>query len=46
MTAVIKIGNLSLDRGNMSHAVGVTKDNLDTYMKYATYQAAFTKEVK
>lgn len=43
MTTVIKIGNLTLDMGNVSHAVGVTKNNLDTYMKYATYQAAFTK---
>ena len=41
MTSVIKIGNLSLDMGNMSHAIGVTKNNLETYLKYLTYQASF-----
>ena len=32
MTSVIKIGNLSLDMGNMSHAIGVIKNNLETYL--------------
>ena len=41
MTSVIKIGNLSLDMGNMSHAIGVIKNNLETYLKYLTYQASF-----
>ena len=43
MTSVIKIGNLSLDMGNMSHVLGVTKSSLDTYLKYLTYQEAFNK---
>jgi len=43
MTSVIKIGNLTLDMGNVSHALGVTKNNLETHLKYLTYQAAFNK---
>ena len=43
MTAVLKIGNLNLDMGNMSHVLGVTKD---TYLKYATYQSSFEKGSK
>lgn len=31
MTSVIKIGNLVLDVGNISHVLGVTKNNVDTY---------------
>lgn len=43
MTSVIKIGNLTLDMGNVSHTLGVTKNNLDTYLKYLTYQEVFNK---
>ena len=43
MTSVIKIGNLTLDMGNVSHTLGVTKNNLETHLKYLTYQAAFNK---
>ena len=46
MTSVIKIGNLSLDIGNMSHTLGVTKNNLETHLKYLAYQAAFNKGSK
>ena len=46
MTSVIKIGNLVLDMGNMSHVLGVTKNNVDTYLKYATYQSSFEKGSK
>ena len=41
MTSVLKIGNLQLDMGNMSHVLGVTKNNIETYMRYAAYQAKF-----
>ena len=44
MTSVIKIGNLTLDMGNVSHALGVTKNNLDANLKYLAYQAAFNKK--
>ena len=43
MSSVLKIGNLTLNMGNMSHVLGVTKNNIDTYMKYATYQSSFEK---
>ena len=46
MSSVLKIGNLVLDMGNMSHALGVTKNNVDTYLKYVTYQSNFEKGVK
>ena len=46
MSAVLKIGNLVLDMGNMSHVLGVTKNNVDTYLKYVTYQSNFEKGVK
>ena len=46
MTAVLKIGNLILDMGNMSHVLGVTKNSMDTYLKYATYQSSFEKGSK
>lgn len=46
MTSVIKIGNLVLDMGNISHVLGVTKNNVDTYLKYATYQSSFEKGSK
>ena len=46
MTAVLKIGNLILDMGSMSHVVGVTKNSVDTYLKYATYQSSFEKGSK
>ena len=46
MTSVIKIGNLTLDMGNVSHTLGVTKNNLDAHLKYLTYQAAFNKGSK
>lgn len=43
MSSVLKIGNLVLDMGNMSHVLGVTKNNIDTYLKYTTYQSKFEK---
>lgn len=43
MSAVLKIGNLTLDMGDMSHVLGVTKNNIDAYLKYATYQSIFEK---
>lgn len=46
MTSVLKIGNLTLNMGNVSHALGVTKNNIDTYLKYVTYQSKFEKGVK
>ena len=46
MSTVLKIGNLVLDMGNMSHVLGVTKNNVDTYLKYVTYQSNFEKGVK
>ena len=46
MTAVLKIGNLTLGMGSMSHVLGVTKNNIDTCMKYATYQSSFEKGSK
>ena len=46
MTSVIKIGNLTLDMGNVSHTLGVTKNNLETHLKYLAYQAAFNKGSK
>ena len=46
MTSVIKIGNLSLDIGNMSHVIGVNKNSLEDHIKYMTYQAAFEKGSK
>ena len=46
MSSVLKIGNLTLDMGNISHVLGVTKNNVDTYLKYATYQSGFEKGSK
>lgn len=46
MSAVLKIGNLTLDMGNMSHVLEVTKNNVDMYLKYATYQSSFEKGYK
>ena len=46
MSSVLKIGNLTLGMGNMSHVLGVTKNTVDTYLKYATYQASFEKGSK
>ena len=46
LTAVLKIGNLTLDMGSMSHVLGVTKNSVDTYLKYATYQSGFEKGSK
>ena len=46
MTSVIKIGNLTLDMGNVSHTLGVTKNDLETHLKYLAYQAAFNKGSK
>lgn len=43
MSAVLKIGNLTLNMGNMSHVLGVTKNNTDTYLKYLAYQSNFEK---
>lgn len=43
MTSVLKIGNLRLDMGNMSHVLGIqnTEKGVSTYLKYATYQSKF-----
>ena len=40
---VLKIGNLRLDMGNMSHVLGIqnTEKGVSTYLKYATYQSKF-----
>lgn len=46
MTSVLKIGNLSLNMGNVSHALGVTKNSIDTYLKYVAYQSKFEKGKK
>lgn len=46
MISVLKIGNLVLDMGNMSHVLGVTKNNIDTYLKYVAYQSSFEKGSK
>lgn len=46
MTSVLKIGNLNLDMGNMSHVLGVNKNNIDAYLKYVTYQSNFEKVTK
>ena len=46
MSSVLKIGNLTLNMSNMSHVLGVTKNNVDTYLKYATYQSSFEKGSK
>ena len=45
MSSILKIGNLTLDMGNMSHVLGVTKNSV-TYLKYATYQSSFEKGSK
>ena len=43
MTSVLKIGNLRLDMGNMSHVLSIqnTEKGVSTYLKYATYQSKF-----
>ena len=43
MTSVLKIGNLRLDMGSMSHVLGIqnTEKGIATYLKYATYQSKF-----
>ncbi len=43
MTSVLKIGNLRLDMGNMSHVLGIqnTEKGVSTYLKYTTYQSRF-----
>ena len=43
MTSVLKIGNLELDMGNMSHVLSIqnTEKGVSTYLKYATYQSKF-----
>lgn len=46
MSAVLKIGNLTLGMGNMSHTIGLTKSNIDEYLKYLAYQTKFEKGVK
>ena len=46
MSTVLKIGNLTLGMGSMSHVLGVTKNSVDTYLKYATYQSSFEKGSK
>ena len=45
MEAVLKIGNLELVMGSVSHVLGLPKTNkqYDTYLKYLTYQQAFEK---
>lgn len=43
MTSVLKIGNLELNMGNMSHVLSIqnTEKGIATYLKYATYQSKF-----
>ena len=43
MTSILKIGNLRLDMGSMSHVLGIqnTEKGVSTYLKYATYQSKF-----
>ena len=45
MQAVLKIGNLELTMGNVSHTLGLpkTSKDYDTYLKYLTYQQVFEK---
>lgn len=43
MSSVLKIGNLTLNMGSMSHVLGVSKNNIDTYLKYLAYQSNFEK---
>jgi len=45
MVSVLKIGNLELTMGNVSHTLGLpkTSKDYDTYLKYLTYQQVFEK---
>ena len=45
MQAVLKIGNLELTMGNVSHTLGLpkTSKDYDAYLKYLTYQQVFEK---
>ena len=48
MSKQIKIGNLTLDMGNVSHVVGVnTKDKYqyEKALQFAVYQASFEKKL-
>ena len=45
MEAVLKIGNLELTMGSVSHTLGLpkTSKDYDAYLKYLTYQQGFEK---
>lgn len=45
MQAVLKIGNLELTMGNVSHVLSLpkTSKDYDTYLKYLSYQSVFEK---
>lgn len=45
MVSVLKIGNLELTMGNVSHVLGLpkTSKDYDAYLKYLTYQQVFEK---
>lgn len=45
MVSVLKIGNLELLMGSVSHTLGnpKTEKQMNDYLKYLTYQQAFEK---
>lgn len=45
MEAVLKIGNLELNMGNVSHTLALpkTSKDYDAYLKYLTYQQVVEK---
>lgn len=43
MSGILKIGNLSLSMGNVSHVISLPKTSLDfdKYLRYSAYQSKF-----
>lgn len=43
MTQILQIGNLKLDMGSVSHAIGLpnTEQEFQTFLKYRAYQSKF-----
>jgi len=43
MNSVLKIGNLSLSMGSVSHVISLPKTSLDfeKYLRYSAYQSKF-----
>ena len=43
MTSILKIGNLVLDMGNVSHVLSLPKTSFDfdKYLRYSAYQSKF-----